>query len=101
MKTVTAIILALLIIAPAAVGAGKTPAEDQSAQGQYPIEPARPTGFERRDMEQMDRRIEERRDQWRAEEAAKAEARKRARSPAEKGHAPDSASSDARADRKR
>lgn len=55
------------------------PAEGQAVEQQDPVEPARPIGFERRDIEELDRKVEERRARWRAEEAARAGAKKQRR----------------------
>ena len=52
------------------------PVEGQAAQQQDPVEPARPTGFERRDIEEMDRKVEERRQRWWDEAEARARAKK-------------------------
>ena len=54
------------------------PVDGQPVPQQDPVEPARPIGFERRDIEELDQRVEERRQRWRDEEAALARA-KRAR----------------------
>lgn len=74
MKPKSSLIVATVALATPISAITGTPPEDQAAQAQDPIEPARPIGFERRDIEEMDRRIEERRERWRAEEALEAKA---------------------------
>lgn len=92
MKTVTTSVLLLLAVSAAVANA--TPADDQPVQSPDPIEPARPTGFERRDAEEMDRRIEARREEWRAEQEAKARAKRQGH--VESDHGPDSTRADQR-----
>ena len=69
----TAGCLATPAVAQPAAGGADAPRQDD------PYEPPRLSGFERRDVEEMDRRIEEDRQRWRDEEAARAKARKKAR----------------------
>jgi hypothetical protein len=73
------ILAAIALAAPALANRGGGPAA-RPAQGDDPFAPAQPGGFERRDTEAMDKRVEEKQKLWRAEEARKAKAAKQKRS---------------------
>jgi len=59
-----------------AVLAAREPVEGQAVQEQDPINPPPPLGFERRDAEEADQWVERQRARWRAEEDARARAKK-------------------------
>ena len=81
----------LLLLLAVAIGGGASvpisaaePDQVGPARQDDPVEPARPVGFERRDIEDMDRRIEERRQRWRDEQDAIARAKKARKREAER-----------------